>query len=351
MKPDILIDQLLLGRDLKTFEAQLFFRQILRFQKKSNSLDMLLLVLLRKKGEAGSEIVGLLRAVRQVEGKSHRMVFKRPSLVDGCGTGGDGTHSFNISTLASLVAAGAGAFVAKHGNRGISSRCGSSDLMEALGVKIDASPQVMLRALNKCRMGYFHAPQYHPSFRIVQPLRRQLASQYHLKTIFNVIGPLVNPLNPQRQAVGVFTQDLLPVLAEVMKELKYKRALIFWSTEGMDELTTSRKSLIYELRDGRIKKYQLNPRKLGLRAGSRRYLRGGSVDFNRKIALTLLNDKKSAPASRTRRDAVILNAAAILSASGLAPNLRSGLKLATAALRNGKAFNVLRQLIRISHGH
>jgi anthranilate phosphoribosyltransferase len=268
--------------------------------------------------------------------------------VDGCGTGGDGTDTFNISTIASLVAAGAGAYVAKHGNRSISSQCGSADLLEALGVKIDAPLRWMLQALkNKnCRFGYFHAPIYHESFKAVQSVRLDLRKRYQLRTIFNLIGPLTNPLRPKKQLIGVFRKDLVKKMAEVLKQLNLRHAMVVHSQDGMDELTTTSKTDVAELKNKTIKYYSVSPNQFGLKTAEKKNLSGGTTKLNKRIALNILKG-----IDRTaKRDVVLLNAAAILYVFGKAKDLKDGIRLAQKSVDSGAAFKTLQNLIQISHG-
>lgn len=342
------IDKLLVGEDLLVKESERIFSALLSQTNRNADSGKLLLLLLRKKGESAAEIAGLVHAIRKMEKNKWSGQF--PNAVDGCGTGGDGTHSFNISTLASLVAAGAGACVAKHGNRSISSRCGSADLLESLGVKIDASPRQMLQALATCGIGYFHAPLYHPVFQKVQMLRKDLARRYQARTIFNLIGPLVNPLRPNRQAIGVFQKELVRVIAETARKLKYDRALIFWSFDGTDELSTTAPSLVIEVDHGKITKMIKNPKQLGFESGKSRDLRGGEPSHNARIALRLLRGDAPTKSMRTKRDAIILNAAAILYVSKTVHHFKEGIRQSRKSLESGQALGVLKELIRISHG-
>ncbi|MBI4358568.1 MAG: anthranilate phosphoribosyltransferase [Candidatus Omnitrophica bacterium] len=339
------VDHLLLGKDLSISQARKAFASLFSKKRFNEPFAKALLVLLRKKGEHSNELTGLVQAVRGIEKPIASVSYA--DLVDGCGTGGDGADTFNISTVASLVAAGAGAHVAKHGNRSISSKCGSSDLLKAMNVRIDAPVGRMLQALRTCKIAYFHAPIYHKAFKIVQPIREELGQKSRpIRTIFNLVGPLVNPLRPRRQAIGVFDKNLMRVIAETLRRLNFERALVFRSHDGMDELSINDKTFVIELRRGRISGRSISPRKLGFRPGSKKDLEGGSPILNRKIALAVLMEK----GKRAQRDVVLLNAAAILYVSGRAKNLRQGIALARKSLESGAALNTLKQLIRISHG-
>lgn len=339
------IDELLLGKDLMVSQAEQIFHHLFLKKPLDQESAKMILVLLRKKGESASELTGLVRAVRKLEKPLSRPRYS--NLVDGCGTGGDGTNTFNISTIASIVAAGAGAYVAKHGNRSISSKCGSADLLEALGVKINAPRKRMLKALKKCNFAYFHAPLYHHAFEVLQTIRKNLKlGRLRMRTIFNMVGPLVNPLRPRRQAIGVFQKDLIPIVAEATKKLNFERALIFRSRDGMDELSTIKKSLVMEINNGQAKRYEISAQQLGFRRGKRKELDGGNPTLNSKIATEILNGKKRG----TARDVVFLNAAAILYTSGKARSIKEGIALARKSIDSKSAQHVLKQLIRISRG-
>lgn len=334
------IDDLLLGKDLTVSNSERLFRQF--FNLESGLVQKQILVLLQKKGEHPNELAGLVTAVRKIE--NHRFKLKLPDLTDGCGTGGDGKGTFNISTLACLVAAGAGAHIAKHGNRSITSQCGSADLLESLGVKIDAPPKRMLRALKKCGIGYFHAPLYHPSFRRIQPLRMQLAKK-RIKTIFNLAGPLLNPLEPKRQMIGVYRKDFVFVIAEALQKLKVKHALVFWNIGGFDELTTTHKVLMIELRHGALRQKLFSPFSIGFKRGEGTDLNGGSAQRNRQITLRLLSSNRQ----NSKLDSVVLNAGALLYVSGHAKSIQEGIQRARTSIESKAALQTLKQLARISH--
>lgn len=337
-----IVDRLLQGRDLSISESEDTFRRLFNLNQKDNALCQQILTLLAKKGECANELLGLVYAVRKIEKNLPKV--RLPFLVDNCGTGGDGAHTFNISTISSFVAAGAGAYVAKHGNRGISSMCGSADLLKELGVKIDAPASYMLQALEECRIAYFHAPLYHPSFKRVQPLRSELARK-KIKTIFNLAGPLLNPIMPTKQVIGVFQKRFVSIIAEAAKKLKLKHVLVVWNYDGTDELTTTNQSLLLEVRNGRVKAMHIPSTPYGLKAGKKRDLKGGNAKLNRTIALRILEGKDKG----VKRDTILLNAGAILYVSGRANNLKEGIELARRSIESKRALNALKQLVQISH--
>lgn len=292
-----------------------------------------LLLLLAKKGEDATELCGCLEAVRRVE--SLRYV-SLPYLVDVCGTGGDGSQSFNVSTVSSFVLAGAGAYVAKHGNRAVSSGTGSSDLMEALGVRIDVPYGCMLEALHKCHLGYFHAPLYHPSFNAVQKIRRELG----VRTLFNLLGPLVNPVEVQYQMIGVSRSAWMNPLAEGLKQLKRRRGAIVRSHDGLDELSTGAVNDIFYMEAGRIRRARLEPRKFGFAKARKEDYQGGDLGTNLKIALGIIENRLRGP----QKDIVLLNSGYALWLTGRAKSIREGIERCGAAIRTGRALEVLKSL-------
>jgi anthranilate phosphoribosyltransferase len=292
------------------------------------------LVALRMKGETPDEIVGFARTARamatpiEVEG----------ALLDTCGTGGDGLATFNISTLAAIVAAACGARVAKHGNRAASSMCGSADVLEQLGVKIDLDPDGVARCIEEGGIGFMFAPVFHPSFRFAGVPRKELG----LRTVFNVLGPLCNPAGAKYQALGVADGSMAGKMADVLMRLGVERAIVFHAGDGMDELSVSGPSSVIEI-DGERKEYQLDPRELGLAAAPVESMRGGGPEENALIAREVLQGAKG-----PRRDVVLLNSSAALRAAGIAGTWKEGLGLAAEALDSGRAGQVLERWAKIS---
>jgi anthranilate phosphoribosyltransferase len=292
------------------------------------------MVALRMKGETVDEITGFARTARamatpiEVEG----------DLLDTCGTGGDGLATFNISTLAAIVATACGARVAKHGNRAASSQCGSADVLEQLGVKIDLGPEGVARCIEGAGIGFLFAPVFHPSFRFAGVPRRELG----VRSVFNILGPLCNPAGAKYQALGVADGALAGKMADVLVRVGVERAIVFHAGDGMDELSTSSPSLVIEI-DGARKEYQLDPLELGLAAAPPDSVRGGGPADNAQIARDLLAGEKG-----PRRDVVVLNAAAALRAAGLAGDWRDGMGYAGEAIDSGSAGEVLKNWARIS---
>jgi len=292
------------------------------------------IVALRMKGETVEELTGFARTARAVATPIH----VDGALLDTCGTGGDGLATFNISTLAAIVAAACGARVAKHGNRAASSMCGSADVLEQLGVKIDLAPDGVARCIQEAGIGFLFAPVFHPSFRFAGVPRRELG----LRTVFNVLGPLCNPAGAQYQALGVADGAMAAKMADVLLRLGVKRAIVFHASDGMDELSVASPSYVIEI-DGRRKEYELDPAELGLSKAPVESMRGGAPEENARLAREVLGGAKG-----PTRDVVLLNAAAALRAAGLAEEWKDGLGLAAEAIDSGRAGEVLQRWARIS---
>jgi anthranilate phosphoribosyltransferase len=292
------------------------------------------IVALRMKGETVDELTGFARAARAVA----TPIEVDGALLDTCGTGGDGLATFNISTLSAIVAAASGARVAKHGNRAASSMCGSADVLEQLGVKIDLGPEGVARCIDEAGIGFLFAPIFHPSFRFAGVPRRELG----VRTVFNVIGPLCNPAGAKYQALGVADGSMAGKMADVLLRLGVERAIVFHAGDGMDELSVSSPSFVIEI-DGQRKEYELDPAELGLATAPVESMRGGGPEENARIARELLQGAKG-----PRRDVVLLNASAALRAAGLAATWKDGLGLAAEAIDSGRAGDVLQRWAKIS---
>ena len=294
---------------------------------------------LRMKGESIAEITGCARAMR----RSAIAVIpaRNENLVDTCGTGGDGAGTFNISTTAAFVVAGCGQPVAKHGNRSVSSKSGSADVLEALGVNLDLSPQQVADCIDQVGLGFLFAPKLHPAMKHAIGPRRELA----VRTIFNILGPLTNPANASSQLLGVFDPELTEPLAYVLASLGTRAALVVHGSGGLDELTTIGPSRVSELRDGKVHTYQLDPCSLGFAHAPFSDLVGGSAQENALITSVILKGEDRS----ARRDTVLLNAAAALLASGKAVDLQDGIQLARQSIDSGSAMHVLESLIEFTN--
>jgi anthranilate phosphoribosyltransferase len=295
------------------------------------------LVALRMKGETAEEITGAAVAMRE---RVTPLEVDREGLVDTCGTGGDGRGTFNISTVAALVAAAAGATVAKHGNRAVSSACGSADVLSALGVNIDLDAKRMAEVLRRAGIAFLFAPKLHPAMSAVAGVRKELG----VRTIFNVLGPLTNPAFARRQVLGVFAPHLVDTVARVLAALGAEHALVVHSSDGLDEIAVSAPTRVAEVRDGEVRSYDVVPEELGLRRHSLEEIAGGDARTNAEIARRVLDGENGG-----RGDVVAANAGAALYVSGLAPTMRDGVTLAREAIASGAARQKLRDLVAVSN--
>ncbi len=327
-------------------EARIAMQQILSGAASEIEIAALLGALAAR-GETASEIAGFAEAMRAAALPLPLTPEERATLVDTCGTGGDASGTFNISTAAALVAAAAGATIAKHGNRAVTSKSGSADVLEALGVPINLSPQAAADALRRHRFAFLHAPALHPAMRAVMPVRRALG----VRTLFNILGPLTNPAGASRQVIGVFAPHLVPVVAEALAMLGTPRALVVYGESsagethqkpfGIDELSISGPSHVAEVRDGTVTHWTLTPEDLGLRRAPLDDLRGGSAPQNAAI-LNAIFAGRSGPG----RDVVLLNAAAVLMTAEIIPDLPAGLRRAAEAIDSGNVTLLLTSLSR-----
>ena len=317
--------------DLSRSETEALFGQLMDGEL-SEAMKAAMLVALAMKGEAPSEIAGAAQAMR-------RRVIAIPHqverVVDTCGTGGDGKGTFNISTAAALVAAAAGVPIAKHGNRSVSSRSGSADVLAALGVAIEVTPEDAGRALESIGIAFLFAPKLHPAMKEVMPVRNELG----IRTLFNVLGPLTNPAGARRQVMGVYSGHLVEPIARVQLELGCEHALVVHGSDGLDELTTTGPTRVAEVRDGRVETYDLEPRDLGVPRARPEDLLGGSPEENAELFRGVLEGRGGPLA-----DITVLNAAAALYVGGVAGDLASGLAAARQAPESGAAARKLEEL-------
>jgi anthranilate phosphoribosyltransferase len=331
-----LLNRLLDGKDLSRSEARDVMGEIMRGEATPAQIGAFL-VALRVKGETPDEIAGCAEAMRE-----HVLAVRprRDDLVDTAGTGGDGAHTINISTAAALVAAAAGAAVAKHGNRAVSSACGSADVLEALGFELEQQPERIAQGIDELGFGFLFAPSHHPAMRHAAPVRKELAT----RTVFNVLGPLTNPAGARAQVVGVYSPQLVRTIAEVLARLGARRAFVVHGAGGIDELSPVGPNLVAEVVDGTVHERELDPeQELGLPRCSVEELRGGTPDVNAAAIREVF-----AGADGGRRNAILLNAAGAIAAAGRAADLREGLELARDALDSGAAAARLETLIAFS---
>lgn len=293
------------------------------------------LVALRAKGETAVEVAAAARVLRSF---AVAVPTSRVRLIDTCGTGGDGAHTINISTGAALVTAACGVGVAKHGNRSVSSRCGSADVLEALGVRLDLEPEQLGALLDSEGFAFLFAPRLHPAMRVVMPVRRALG----VRTAFNLLGPLANPAGVRRQVVGVYNREVMPLVAGALAELGAERAWVVHSEDGLDELSVCAPTRVIEVRDGLVTgDLTIDPERLGIGRGSHADLAGGDAEENARRLRAILEGRERSPAA----EAVALNAAAALLVAGAEPNLPAALASSRACLAAGRGATKLDSVI------
>jgi anthranilate phosphoribosyltransferase len=293
---------------------------------------------LRVKKETIGEISGAAKVMRELSTKVN--IADNGTLVDTCGTGGDGAHSFNVSTAAAFVAAAAGARIAKHGGRSVSSQSGSADVLEALGVNINLTPEQTAKCISEVGFGFMFAPNYHSAMKHAAPVRKELG----VRTLFNILGPLTNPAGARQQLMGVFHPDLVGIQARVLQRLGSKRVLVVHGEDGMDEITISGNTQVAELKDGEVREYTVHPGQFGLATATLQEISVDSVQASRDMLLGVLNNQPGAA-----RDIVLMNAGAAIYLAGLADTLPHGVKKAAEIISSGAAKNKLAQLIEISN--
>ncbi|MEW6200399.1 MAG: anthranilate phosphoribosyltransferase [bacterium] len=331
-----LFNRLLEQKNLSQQEAEGLLEQIIAGDFTPAQIGGLL-VALRMKGETAEEVAGFAASLRR-----HAVAVPDISdeVFDTCGTGGDGMQSFNISTATALVVAACGVKVAKHGNRSVSSTCGSADVLEALGINITLTPEQASRCLRDAGVVFLFAPFYHPAFAKVGSVRKELG----VRTIFNILGPLVNPARPQRQIIGVADPSKLKVVAEALKLLDSERTMVMRSKDGHDELTTTAPAEVYEVRRAEIKHYELEPKEFGFNRARQEDLKGGSREENAAIIRAVIAGEKG-----PRLDTVLLNAGAALYTAGKASDIGKGIEMARSVIEKGEAVKLLDGFVEVSN--
>jgi len=327
------LHRIVAGQNLSEEQAHEAMMTILRGEASTPQIAAFL-VGLRMKGETVAELVGFARAMRQMAQRVPVELGSEP-LLDTCGTGGDGAGTFNISTVAAFVVAGAGVRVAKHGNRSISSACGSADLMDRLGIKLALDPAELARAIREVGIGFLFAPALHPAMRHAQPARLELK----MRTVFNLLGPLANPASANVQIVGAPSAAAARLMAQALAQLGLYRGFVVHGSDGLDEITTTGPTLVLEIASGAVREYTVTPDDFGLPAASAGDLRGGDAAVNERIARDILAGVRG-----PRRDIVLANAAAALVAAGKARDFREGVALAADSIDSGAARRKLEEL-------
>lgn len=288
---------------------------------------------LRIKGETIEEITGCARVMRE---KADRINPSLDYYIDTCGTGGDGTNTFNISTAAAFVAAAGGVPVAKHGNRSVSSKSGSADVLEGLGININLTPAQVQSCIEDVGIGFLFAPTFHKSMKHAAGPRKELG----IRTVFNILGPLTNPANAKGQVLGVFNKNLTEAVAKVLLNLGVERAMVIHGLDGMDEITTTTSTLVSEVKDGRVMTYEINPENYNFRLSSKADLNGGDYKDNSEIILSIFSGKLDGP----KKDILLLNSAAALYVGKKASSLEEGIEMAEEIIDSGRALQKLNEL-------
>jgi len=326
-----LLNKLISKQNLTTEETQLFLNDVIKGVATPAQIGAILIAL-RMKGETPVEIVGFIKAMRE-----NMIHVNASNAIDVCGTGGDSSGTFNISTAVAFVVAGAGVKVAKHGNRAASSKCGSADVLEGLGVNLQLSPQQAEEVFNKAGMVFLFAPNFHPSMKNVIAVRKELK----VRTVFNYLGPFANPASVEKQLIGVPNVEIAEKLAEVGKTLAYKHLLIVTSEDGLDELSISSKTILFEVKDHSVKQSTIDPVNYGLQKVPNEEVLGGSAQQNASFIREILQGKKS-----SKRDIVIFNSAFAIYVAGVVSDIKEGIELAEKSIDNGKAKLVLENLVK-----
>jgi anthranilate phosphoribosyltransferase len=330
------LDKIIEGKDLNEVEMIECMNKIMNGEVSETQMASFLTAL-KSKGEAVSEIVGGAKVLRE---KSEVVELQNYYAVDTCGTGGDKLGTFNISTAVSFVVAAAGVTVVKHGNRSVSSKCGSADVLEQLGIKIDLNPKQVEECVKEINMGFFYAPIFHKAMKHVGKTRKELG----FRTIFNILGPLANPANAKAQVLGVFDKRLTEPMAEVLKNLGVEKALVVNGEDGLDELSITAKTKVTELKDGKTETYYITPEDLGLQRASIEDIKGGTAVDNAKIIRDLFDGVKGA-----KRDILLLNAGAALYVGNATDSLKEGIILASNIIDSKKAKEKLEEFIKVSN--
>jgi anthranilate phosphoribosyltransferase len=336
--PQEALQRVIEHREIFHDEMVELMRQIMRGEV-SPVMTAAILAGLRVKKETIGEIAGAASVMRELAARVEVPEAARANLIDIVGTGGDGAHTFNISTASMFVLAAAGARVAKHGNRSVSSKSGSADVLEALGAAIELAPAQVAECIAETGLGFMFAPMHHPAMRNVAPVRRELG----VRTLFNILGPLTNPAGAPNILMGVFHPDLVGIQVRVLQRLGAERALVVWGRDGMDEISLGAATLVGELRDGQIREYEIHPEDFGIAMAASRNLRVDDAAQSKVMLLEALGNVDGLP-----REIVALNSGAALYAAGLAASIGDGILAARAAIASGAALAKLEEFVGIS---
>ncbi|MGB4811698.1 MAG: anthranilate phosphoribosyltransferase [Methylophilaceae bacterium] len=330
--------QQLLNREDFTYAQMLEIMRMMMSGELTSVQISSLLMGLRMKGETVDEVAAAAKVMRDLSTKV--TINDTNHLIDTCGTGGDGIQTFNISTVCAFVAAAAGAKVAKHGGRSVSSSCGSADVLEALGVNVHLSPEQVAKCINSVGIGFMFAPNHHAAMKHAAPVRREMG----IRTLFNLLGPMTNPAGAKRQVMGVFHQDLTTLLAQVLQHLGSTHVMVVHGSDGMDEISFTGDTFVAELKDGKVHEYTLNPAQFGLPLHALASIQIENAAQSKAMVLEVLNGQKGAP-----RDIVLLNAGAAIYVAGVVPSLAEGVKKAAEVIDSGAALAKLEALQQVSN--
>jgi len=331
------IKKLVEGKDLTRQEAAIAMDTIMQGNATPSQIAAFITAL-RIKGETVDEITGCAEKMRE---HAINIYPHQKEVVDTCGTGGDVSGTFNISTVSAFVAAGAEVSIAKHGNRSVSSKCGSADVLEALGVKIDIEPKKVEECISKVGIGFIFAPTFHKAMRFAMPSRREIG----IRTVFNILGPLTNPAKASAQVLGVFDADLTEMLAKVLGNLGVKHALVVHGMDGLDEISISDKTKVSHLRNGKVDNYFIKPEDFKIHKARKEDVLGGTINQNMEITVNILTGEEKG----AKRDVVLLNAAAAIFVGGKAKDLKEGIKLAGGSIDSGAAKRKLDEMVEFTN--
>ena len=337
-----ILNQLLNRQDLSHEQMLNVMRQVMGGEFTPAQIAAFLIAL-RAKGETVDEIAAAATVMRELSTKV--AVQNTANLVDTCGTGGDGIQTFNVSTVSAFVAAAAGAKVAKHGGRSVSSTCGSADVLEALGVNVNQTPEQVAKSVDEISIGFMFAPNHHSAMKYAAPVRKELG----VRTLFNLLGPLTNPASAKKQVMGVFDKNLTGKLAQVLQKLGSEHVLVVHGADGMDEISFTGDTFVAELKGGKISEYTLNPAQFGLKIHALKSIRVENAQQSKAMILDVLDGKSSAGTQSAARDIVLLNAGAAIYAAGLQANIHAGIEQAAKMIDSGAAAKKLQQLIKKSN--
>ncbi len=334
------LEKILKGQDLSHAEMFSVMQQVMAGELTPAQIAGLL-VALRMKGETVDEISAAASVMRSLS--TQVKIADKTYLVDTCGTGGDGIQTFNVSTVSAFVAAAAGAKVAKHGGRSVSSTCGSADVLEALGVNVNLSPERVAHCVDQIGIGFMFAPNHHSAMKHAAPVRRELG----IRTIFNLLGPMTNPANAKRQVMGVFDKDLTATLAQVLLKLGAEHVLVVHGADGMDEISFTGDTYVAELKNGQVIEYTLNPTQFGLSLHQLKDIQIQNAEESKAMILDVLSGISNTK-NIAARDIVLLNAGAAIYVAGVATSLQAGISMAAQVIDEGSALEKLNQLIAIT---